>query len=114
MNENPKNRQKRLHLIVAAIMLVGLGSAALIYLTAADVSGSPLGFEPEDSKRYLHDLELYGGKMNVLVSEFMNWFGGLWQGRRLAFTTACITLGISAGVLLLADDAVADPPAGPH
>jgi len=50
---------------------------------------------PEDSKKYLRDLELYGGKANVLATEFRLWLVGLWQGKSLAFTVAFITILIS-------------------
>jgi hypothetical protein len=99
------NLQTRLYLITAIILLVGLGSATLIYLTAENDSDSVVGYEavggyiypimPEDSKRYIHDLELYGGKANVLANDFMRWFVGLWHGKSLAFTIACITIFIS-------------------
>ena len=71
------NLQTRLYLITAVILLAGLGSAILIYLRAGDDSQGVLGYEaagghvypvsPEDSKMYMHDLELYGGKVNVLA-----------------------------------------------
>jgi hypothetical protein len=106
------NLQIRLYLITAIILLVGLGSAILIYLTAENDSDSVLGNEvvggyvypitPEDSKRYKHDLELYGGKANVLANEFMRWFVGLWHGKSLAFTIACITIFISFGFFYVA------------
>ena len=57
---------------------------------------------PENSKKYVHDLELYGGKANVLANEFMSWFVGLWHGKSLAFTVACITIFISLGFFLVA------------
>jgi hypothetical protein len=95
----------RLYLITAIILLVGLGSALFIYLTAGSESGSVLGYEgtggdvytirPEDSKIYRHDLEVYGGKANVLMDEFMRWFAGLWHGKSLALTLAFITIFIS-------------------
>lgn len=110
MKEKPHDRQTRLYLVAATILLVGLGSAVLIYLTAGNVSDNPLGLDPEDSRKYLHDLELYGGKMNVLVSEFMQWFGGLWHGRPLAFMVGGTTLGIVASVLLFANEMSADLP----
>ena len=94
------NLQTRLYLISAIILLVGLGSAILIYLTAENDSYGILGYE--DSKTYIHDLELYGGKANVLASEFMRWFGGLWHGKSLAFTVACITIFISFGFFFVA------------
>jgi len=106
------NRQTRLYFITAIILLVGLGSAILIYLTAENDADSVVGYEavggyvypvmPEDSKRYIHDLELYGGKANVLVNDFMRWFVGLWHGKSLAFTIACITIFISFGFFYIA------------
>ena len=102
-----------LNLISAVILLVGLGSAVLIYRTAQDNPSGVLGYEvgggsvypimPEDSKKYLRDLELYGGKANVLLDEFRRWFIGLWRGKSLAFTVACITVIISFGFFYAAN-----------
>ncbi|RJQ41492.1 MAG: hypothetical protein C4550_01635 [Nitrospiraceae bacterium] len=91
-----------LYLIAAIVLLVGLGSAVLIYLTSESDSSSSLISEFEGSKRFKHDLELYGGKWNVVANELINWFAGLWQGKTLAFTTACITIVISFGFFLAA------------
>jgi hypothetical protein len=106
------NLQTRLYLIAAIILLVGLGSAFLIYLMAENDSGSVLGYVmvdgqaypigPEDSKMYTHDLELYGGKLNVLADEFTRWFIGLWHGKSLAFTVVCITIFISLVLFFVA------------
>jgi hypothetical protein len=106
------NKQTRLYLISAVILLFGLGSAVLIYLMAANDSDHALDFE--NSKLYIHDLELYGGKANVLADEFRNWFVGLWQGKSLAYTVACITLVISFAVFFVARHTPADPKAGIH
>ncbi len=105
-------RQARLYLIAVFILLTGLGSAILIYLTAADNSNDALGYEvvggnvypvaPEDSKMYLHNLELYGGKINVLANELTTWFAGLWHGKSLAFTIACITIIVSSCLFFVA------------
>jgi hypothetical protein len=105
-----KNVRKSLYLVAAVILLVGLGSAVLIYLTAEGYSERVLGYEmvggsvypvtPEDSKKYMHDLELYGGKANVLADQFISWFDRLWRGKSLAFTVACITLFVSLGFFL--------------
>ena len=102
-----------LNLISAVILLVGLGSAILIYRTAENNSSGVLGYEeeggsvyptmPEDSKKYLRDLELYGGKANVLMDELRRGFAGLWHGKLLAFTVACITILISFGVFYAAN-----------
>jgi hypothetical protein len=58
---------------------------------------------PEDSKKYLRDLQLYGGKANVLMDEFRRWFVGLWHGKSLAFTIACISIFVSFGVFYAAN-----------
>lgn len=97
-----------LNLISAIVLISGLGSAILIYRTAENNSYGVLGYEeeggyvypimPEDSKKYLHDLQLYGGKANVLADQFRRWFVGLWHGKSLALTVACITIFISFGV----------------
>ncbi len=106
------NQRTGLYLIGAIILLVGLGSAAFIYQAARNDPGSASGYEViggfiypstgENSKKYMHDLELYGGKAAVLADEFMRWFAGLWHGTSLAFTVACITIIISLGVFLAA------------
>ncbi len=93
-------RDTRLYVITAVILLVGLVSAGLIYLTADAPPGGFSGIDPEYSKMYTHDLELYGGKANVLASEFSRWFAGLWHGRSLACTVAFITVFSALGFFL--------------
>jgi hypothetical protein len=105
MKRKVAHLRESLILIGAIIMLVGLGSAILIYQSAGDDSGSVLGYEiidgsaypikPEDSKVYRRDLELYGGKAAVIADDFSRWFVGLWHGKSLAFTVAGISLFIS-------------------
>jgi hypothetical protein len=86
-------RQKALRRLVAiAILVTGFGSALVIYVTATPVPANPLGYDPEDTKQYLREMEVYGGKANVLGSEFRQWFESLWHGRRLAVTVVCLTL----------------------
>jgi hypothetical protein len=93
------------HLLSALILLVGLSSAALIYQKADRNERAALGYEasdgsvypimPEDSKMYLRDMEQFGGKANVMADEFRRWFVGLWQGKSLAFTVACLSIVLS-------------------
>jgi hypothetical protein len=92
-------------LIGATILLVGLGSALLIYQTAGNDSENVLGYEiiggtaypirPEDSRMYRRDLELYGGKSAVIMDDFNRWFVGIWHGKSLAFTVGGISVFIS-------------------
>jgi len=102
-----------LNLISVTILLVGLGSAIFIYWTAEDTPYGALGYEegggtvypimPEDSKQYLRGLELYGGRANVIMDQIRRGFIGLWHGKSLAFTVACITIFISFGVFYAAN-----------
>ncbi|MCK9375570.1 MAG: hypothetical protein M0P73_05410 [Syntrophobacterales bacterium] len=113
MNWKILNQRTWLNLISAIILLVGLGSAALIYQRADNTPYGALGYEsadgtiypimPEDSKMYRHNLEVYGGKLNVMMDDFRRWFSGLWQGKSLAFMVACITLVIAFGFFYAAN-----------
>ncbi len=107
-----KNPRARLYLIGAVILLLGLGGAILIYLTAEDDSDAVAGYEivdgsvypiaPQSSKIYVHDLELYGGKANVLADEFRRWFISLWHGKSLAYTVACVFIFVFMAIIFVA------------
>ena len=107
------DRGTGLNLLGIMILLMGLVIAALIYRTAKNDSRDVLGYEqgsesvyplkPEDSRKYLRDLELYGGKANVLADEFRRWFVGLWHGKSLAFTVGCITILIALSIFYAAN-----------
>src|SRR5207302_588774 len=74
-----------------AIAIVGFGSAIAVYhLTTPEVY-DPNGYHPLENKKYVHDLQVYGGTANVLFAEFTEWFTGLWHGRQLATTLAVLT-----------------------
>lgn len=105
MNWKILNQRTWLNLISAIILLVGLGSAALIYQRAGNNPHGALGYEdadgviypimPENSKLYRHNLEVYGGKFNVIMDDFRRWFVGLWHGKALGLIIACTTIVIS-------------------
>ena len=97
--DNPRNR---LYFISASILVAGLLCAAMIHLHAETAEDNALLNEFEYSKRYQHDLELYGGKANVVATEITNWFTGLWHGKRLAYTIAGMTVLISGGFFFAA------------
>ena len=56
---------------------------------------------PDNSKQYLRELELYGGKANVLAYQLRTWFAGLWRGKRLAYLIIFITVVVSSMTILL-------------
>lgn len=89
------------------ILVVGIISAVIIYHAANDQPYDILGYtveggsvyatRPDDSRKFLRDLQLYGGKANVIAYEFREWFWGLWYGKSLAYTVAFICVLVSAG-----------------
>jgi len=95
----------RVRRVSRAILAVGFAAAAVIYFVNAS---NETGFELEDSKKYLREMEVYGGKANVLAAQLRHWFDGLWHGRSLALTVAVISV-----LLALAYEFLATPmPAG--
>ena len=91
--------QTRIKLLASFILLAGVASSFLIYQNARDI---PQGYDLAVSRKYLSNLELYGGMMNVLLADLTNWFCGLWQGKNLAFTIAYLTVIVSAGLFFIA------------
>ena len=107
MNWKVFNQRTCLNLISAIILVVGLGGAAWLYQRAGNGVYGAYGYEvgdgtiypimPEDSKMYRHNLEVYGGKLNVMMDDFSHWFSGLWQGKSLAFIIGVTAIMISYG-----------------
>jgi hypothetical protein len=89
--------EARVRAVTRAILVLGIATAVVIFLTAQPPPENPLGYDPLTTKAYLHDLEVYGGKAGVLSAQFREWFASLWHGKQLAYTVAVITV-ISAGV----------------
>ena len=85
--------------IAAGVLCVGLAVALVIYVNAAPPPDDAEEW-PAKSKQYLREMELYGGKANVLANEAREWFDGLWHGRRLAFTVGLLSF-VSAGLTLI-------------
>ena len=113
MNGNILKKRKYLNLCSAIILMVGLGSAALIYQRAGNDPYGAWGYEvvdgirypimPENSKLYRHNLEVYGGKFAVIMDDFRRWFVGLWHGKSLAFIIAGTAIIISLGFFYTAN-----------
>lgn len=95
--------------ITYGLLLLGLGSALAIYLTAAPEVIDPLLGDPLTNKKYLRELRVMGGQGNVLAAEFQDWFAGLWHGQALAGTVAVITVGLILGFRFVATHPGAAP-----
>jgi hypothetical protein len=106
--------RKRLYIISLMILLIGSGSAVLLYQNALHEASDESRYEiiggfvypahGENSKKYVHDLQLYGGQTSMLADEFMRWFAGLWHGKMLAYTTACIAFVLSFVLYVIANN----------
>jgi hypothetical protein len=99
--------------VATAILAVGLLGSVAIYWNAAPAPGNPLGYDPEDTKQYLRQMQEYGGNANVLASELRLWLASLWHGQRLAFTVAFLTLLTAAAYWLFTRPALEDEAEGP-
>jgi hypothetical protein len=108
MNWKTATLRTRLYLIATSILVAGLASAVLIYVTADDASDSALVNDFLNSKKYIHALRVNGGNVTVIADEFFRWFDGLWHGESLAYTVACISIAISFGFFFAAYHARSD------
>ncbi len=97
--------QQRLKFASNVIFAVGFGIAMAIYLLAGTPPASPLGYDDSDTKRYLYDLQRYGGTANVVADQFRQWFIGLWYGKTLGVTLAAITVILFLTVRFIATPA---------
>ena len=99
------NRSVGLNIIGAVILLVGLGSAVFLYqrgevdvndIYSYETEGdATYSLGPENSKRYLRDLEMYGGKAGILADELRRWLLRLWRGESAAYIVAILSILIS-------------------
>ncbi len=90
----------RLNFAALVVLALGLAGALLAYVLVDDappetgayviVDGLKYPIDATATKRYVRDLERMGGKATVVFDEFGRWFMGLWQGRQLALTLACL------------------------
>jgi hypothetical protein len=95
LKKSTVHQRTLLYLSSVIILLVGLTGALSIYLSYGGPPDSVQMPGLENSKEYLREVEVYGGTANVLATEFMQWFDGLWHGQELAYTIACIAIFIS-------------------
>jgi hypothetical protein len=95
-------RLARIRQITLGMLAAGLSAATAIFLLATSSGSHPLGFEPEDSKKFLREMEVIGGKINLLAAQITSAWNGLWQGRNLAFTVGTLTILLACAFWFLA------------
>jgi hypothetical protein len=92
--------QTRRRAVAVAILLAGLATGLFLYLTASVPDDDILGDQARQSKQYLRQLQEYGGTANVLASQIREWLAGLWHGRTLGTTVACLAAVLALAVFL--------------
>lgn len=102
MKEAPVPRHVVIRYWGAAILLVGLVAAALVYALASDDRDMEVAAEIAGGRMYQHNLELMGGKLGVFLADVNDWFASLWHGKRLAGTIAVIAIVAGAGCFWIA------------
>lgn len=85
----------RIHYWGVAMLLVGLTSAALIYIFAAGDGGSDAAGEIASGRSYEYNIERIGGMAAVYAARLNRWLAGLWHGRPLAYTVAVLAVAIA-------------------
>jgi hypothetical protein len=90
--------QARLRVIGLCILAAGLLAATFVAgrTSSGDVISGP------DTKRDVYQMEVLGGKSNILATEIREWVGSLWHGKRLAYTLATVSITSSLVCFFLA------------
>jgi hypothetical protein len=111
------SRIHRLKILSAVVLFVGLAGSLTVYIVA-DQRSDGMGYEMiggnlypsanERSKKYMHDVELYGGKAAVFADDINRCINGMWRGTALAYTLAFLTAMVSGGLFLAARFAQAE------
>jgi hypothetical protein len=93
-------RMGRIRFIAGGILAAGATTAAVILFRAQALEAG-LDLEPQDSKSYLRQMEMVGGKANLVASEVRHGVSALLHGTNLAWTVLALTL-LTAGVFWVA------------
>jgi hypothetical protein len=100
------------------VLVVGLSSAAAIYLVADDepestsyviVGDAAYPVDPTRTKTYVRQLERLGGKAAVLFDDFNRWFGARWQGKALGITIGWLSMFVALLLFAIARKSGSDP-----
>ena len=110
MQWQPATPKVVLRRVAILLLLVGWVSAGVIYLTVEDEPENPWVEEIQNSKKYRHEIEVYGGKLNIIGNDLSRWWDRLWHGKALALTIAALTAFTSL-MLIVAASHLQLPPA---
>lgn len=95
--------QRKINRVSVGLLLLGLGAAMIIYVLAPPESPEdPWRTDPLGQRRYARQMQVMGGKANLLSADFIDWFGERWHGRNLAGTVVVLTLVATGGYRFVA------------
>ena len=95
--------QRNLYSLGYAILGAGTVASGWVYRVATDDKASAaLRAREQNTKQYEYQMEVYGGKSNLLAVEVQQWFMSLWHGTRLADTLAVLTFVLALGCFFVA------------
>lgn len=97
------NPEASLRLVAAIILLAGWATAGVIYFTVDDVPENPGVDQIENSRMLRRELEMYGGKLNLMGHDLSRWFARLWQGKALWCPIAALTSFTSLVLFVVAE-----------
>jgi hypothetical protein len=108
------NAQLKLRLYRACLLVLaaGLCAAALAFALVPEateegvdyvvVDGVAYPVDQRRTKPYARTRERFGGKAALLFDDLNRWFAGLWRGKALALTIACLSTGVAIAMYLFA------------
>jgi multisubunit Na+/H+ antiporter MnhB subunit len=99
---------QKINRITVGLLVLGLGSALVIFLTAHSPL-DPLLDDPLYNKKYLYEMRRIGGEANVLSAELRDWFAAQWQGKVLARTVAVLTVATTVAFRFITMPLPPDP-----
>ncbi|KXU83429.1 hypothetical protein CI15_30570 [Paraburkholderia monticola] len=92
--------QRRLYFTGAAILVLSLIAAILIYVSTPPPDPAVAMYGMVDP-RYQIELQQIGGNAAVLMAQLHQWFDNLWHGSRLAYTVAVLGAALAAGCVFI-------------
>ena len=94
----------RLYFGSAVVLVLGLFSSLLIYFTAEEApeTGQVFYDSPQLSKKYVRELERFGGKQAVIFDEIIRWLDERFSGKALGVTIGCLSLVVALALFLFA------------
>jgi hypothetical protein len=75
------------------LLLVGFSAALVVFFKAEPELDDPVMRQFMASKKYVREMRMIGGQVNLDAAELADWIAGLWHGQKLADTIAVLTVG---------------------